>query len=296
MMKEQVEKIYEEQGKGKLKSALFGIAAYFMVMGIVSLFFGSPFPYKEQKILGQVLHSGWIIEKWYLLIVCAILGVIAGVGSAAIKILKELSKLDYDFLHNCDVERYLETMKFAVSYGKELHFKGHQETVFNFMQQRYVMALIAKDHFEEAEAYLSTQWVGNKNTGQYKQCRTNVGLITYYYNGNVQEFNKLYQQAPAVFKKNKLFRAYSLILKKQLIEAVELLSSYKENKPYNEVSRNALLGRCYAALGNIQSAKECREYVAEHGNTMPCKEQAEEWLLMHSGRLIGEGNEKRESY
>lgn len=294
MLKEQVEKIYEEQGKGRLKSVLFGIAAFFMVMGIVSLFYGSPFPYKEQKILGQVFHSGWIIEKGYLLIVCTILGVVAGVGSAAVKILKELSKLDYDLLHNCDAERYLETMKFAVSYGKELHFKGHQETVFDFMQQRYVMALIAKDYFEEAEAYLSTQWVGNKNTGQYKQCRTNVGLITYYCNGNVQEFNKLYQQAPAVFQKNKLFLAYSLILKKQFTEAVELLSGYKENKPYYEVSRNALLGRCYAALGNIQSAKECREYVAEYGNTMPCKVQAEEWLLMYSGRLIGEEVNKNE--
>lgn len=62
-MKEQVEKIYEEQGKGKLKSVLFGVTAYFMLMGLVSLFYGSPFPYKEQKILGQVLHSGWILEK-----------------------------------------------------------------------------------------------------------------------------------------------------------------------------------------------------------------------------------------
>lgn len=293
-MKKQVEKIYKEQGKGKLKSVLFGIAAFFVVMGIISIFCGSPFPYKEQKILGWALRNGWIMEKEYLLVLCVGVGVITGVGSSVVKILKELSKLDYDLLHNCDAERYLETMKFAVSYGKELHFKGHQKTFFDFMQQRYVMALIAKYQFEEAEAYLSTQWVGNRNTGLYKQCRTNLGLITYYYNGNVQEFNQLYQQAPAGFQKNKLFRAYSFILNKQLAEAVELLSGYKENSLYNEVKRNDLLGRCYIALGNIQSAKECREYVAEHGNTMPCKEQAEEWLLMYSSRLIGQEVSKNE--
>lgn len=282
MMKKQVEKIYEEQGNGKLKSTVSGIAAFFLVMGMISLFYGSPFPYKEQKILGQALQSGWIMEKGYLLIICTILGIVAGVGSTIVKILKRLRELDYDLLHNCDVKRYLETMNFAVSYGKELHFKGYQKTIFDFMQQRYVMALIAKGHFEEAEAYLSKQWMGNKNIGLYKQCRINLRLITYYDNGNVQEFNQLYQQAPAVFKKHKLFRAYSFLLNKQLAETMELLSGYREKTLYHEVNRMDLLGKCYVALGNIPSAKKCKEYVAEHGNTMPCKEQAEEWLRMHS--------------
>lgn len=298
MMKEQVKKIYDEQGRGILKSLFWGVTVFFVVMGIISLFCGSPLPYKEQKILGQALRSGWIIGKGYLLIICVIFAANASVGSsfvAVAKIRHELSRVDCVLLHNCDVKRYLETMEFAVSYGKELHFKGYQKTVFNLIQQRYVMALITQHLFEEAEVYLSTQWVGNKNTVLYKHSKMNLRLVTYYYGKNVQEFNQLYQQAPAVFQKNKLFRAYSFILNNQLAETVELLSGYKENKPYYEVKRNDLLGRCYAALGKIQEAKECIEYVAEYGNTMPYKEQAEEWLLMYSGRVIGESNEKRES-
>lgn len=70
-----------------------------------------------------------------------------------------------------------------------------------------------------------------------------------------------------------------------------VLSGYKGKTLYNEVSRNYLLGRCYDRLGNIKLAWECMKYTVEHGNTMPCKEKAEEWLGMSSIKLL-ECNEK----
>lgn len=285
---EQVKKLCKEQNRGRLKSVFRSIAAFFVIMGIISIFYGSPFPYKEQRILGQAMYSGWIIEKEYLLDISLFLSVIIGVGITNIKIMYRFYELDYELLYNCDVERYLETMRFAVAYGKKFRFKGYQKTVFTIMQQRYIRALIIKHNFHEAEMYLSTKWVGDKNISLCRQCMMNLRLTIYYQNKETEKFNQLYEQASTVFRKDKFFQAYSLILNEKFPEAVELLSRYKTKILYNEVKRNDLLGMCYAALGDMQSAKKCMEYVAKNGNTMPCKSQAEEWLLIRSERYIGE--------
>lgn len=69
---------------------------------------------------------------------------------------------------------------------------------------------------------------------------------------------------------------------------LELVWAYqhKEKVPYNEVLRIYLLGLCYDKTGNQKMAKECMQYVAEHGNTMPCRKEAEKWLIKRPLTLL----------
>ena len=45
-------------------------------------------------------------------------------------ILRDLIKIDEIVLQQCDVEMYLETMRYGVSYGKKLKFRGFQKLLF----------------------------------------------------------------------------------------------------------------------------------------------------------------------
>lgn len=45
-MKEQIEKLYEKYKRGKLKAVIICVIAYFAMMGVVSMYLGSPFPHK----------------------------------------------------------------------------------------------------------------------------------------------------------------------------------------------------------------------------------------------------------
>lgn len=199
--------------------------------------------------------------------------------------------LDRILLQECDVKKYLELMECAVSYGKKFSLKGFQGTVFVLAQQKYVLALSANWKLEEAENYLKAGWKGNKNTRLYKQTVMNFNLIKCYITGNKVGFQEIFMKSGKKFKKNQLFIAEKLFLEDEYEEVAGVLSGYKGKTLYNEVSRNYLLGRCYDRLGNIKLAWECMKYTVEHGNTMPCKEKAEEWLGMSSIKLL-ECNEK----
>ena len=57
---------------------------------------------------------------------------------------------------------------------------------------------------------------------------------------------------------------------------------HQEKWLYYEVLRRFLLGLCYDAAGEGELAKEQMAFVQEHGNTMPCNEEAREWWAMHA--------------
>lgn len=269
-MTEEIKNIYGNPGKERLKAVLTGLIIFFLLMVSSSFFEGAPFSYEEQR---------------YRLVVCGILSVIiVGIGCNGyiiIRILKNIKKIDLVMLQECDVIRYLELIEFAVSYGKTLSFKSYQKSIFILIQQRYIAALIANDKLNAAEDYLTTEWTDYRTTA-HKNSMTNLKLVVLYRFKDVQKFDEIYKQSPIIFQKNKLFKAYSFILNEKYEDCKNMLSAYTEKNAYNEVGRNYLLGLCYSALEDEKSAKACMEYVMEHGNTMPHRKKAEEWLLKHS--------------
>ena len=102
-MENQVKKIYGSQKKERLWCIVVALSCWLIMMAIVSLFLGSPFPYKEKVLFFETIHSGWISTDGYLIIVCVLIGVVVGILSTVMKILRDFSSLDSIMLHNCDV-------------------------------------------------------------------------------------------------------------------------------------------------------------------------------------------------
>ncbi len=138
-------------------------------------------------------QSGWIYTHGYLLLLCGIAGLVAGIGSAICSITNDYRVLDRILLQECDVKKYLELMGCAVSYGKKFGLKGFQGTVFVLTQQKYALALSADWKLEEAENYLEVGWKGNKNTRLYKQTVMNFNLIKCYITGNRVGFQEIFK-------------------------------------------------------------------------------------------------------
>ena len=129
-MKEQIEKLYEKYRRGRLKVVIICVIAYFAMMGVVSMFLGSPFPHKTQILFMETMANGWINTYGYLLILCGIIGIIVGMGSILYQILRDFGQFDKILLEECDTKKYLELMEYAVSYGTDIKRKDFQKSVF----------------------------------------------------------------------------------------------------------------------------------------------------------------------
>ncbi len=291
MVIDEIKEIYEEQKRGRIKAILTSLVTYIVMIGTVSIFYGSPLPYKEKILFFESMQMGWMITKSYLLVLCAIVAVALGVGSAVCKIMWKFRALDSLLLQNCDAKTYLEAMELAVSYGRNITFKGFQKSVFLLAQQRYVLAMIVNLKLKEARQYLNYEWVGNRDGRLYRQVNINLILVGMYQCQNPEGFQAVFKRAGKSFQNNKIFIAESFFLEQRYEDAVQVLNYYKEKMAYNEVNRNYLLGRCYDRLGNRQLAEEHMIYTVANGNTMPCREKAKEWLLTSSLKLLEQKGE-----
>ena len=187
-MKEQIEKLYEKYRRGRLKAVIICVIAYFAMMGVVSMFLGSPFPHKTQILFMETIANGWINTHGYLLILCGIIGIIVGMGSILYQILHDFEKFDKILLEECDTKKYLEIMEYAVSYGTKIKTKDFQKSVFTLAQQRYVLALMAEHCFPKAMAYLQNHWQGKKTTNLYRNTALSAQLASSFENRNGEEF------------------------------------------------------------------------------------------------------------
>lgn len=280
-MKELMKKMYEEQKRGRMKAVIVSLSVCFLMTGIVSIFLGNPFPYKEKVLFLEMTRSGWIQTHGYLGVICVAVGLSVGMGNAIYKIMSRYKRFDCILMKKCDTKEYLEIMEFAVVYGKKLDFKGYQRVVFLLAQQKYVLAMIADRKLKEAETYLEAHWSGKKNTRLYRQLAINLKLIQFYYGKNREAFQETFKQSGKVFQKNPIFVAEGFLLEQRYEEAIAVLTGHKEKWLYYEVLRRFLLGMCYDTVGEGKPAKEHMEFVMEHGNTMPCKEEAQKWCAMN---------------
>ena len=135
---------------------------------------------------------------------------------------------------------------------------------------------------EESRRFLNEEWIGKKKAGIYKNTVFNLDLAEAYQQQNAERYNELYGRAGRSFKKNRLFGVQKLFLEHQYKQVVDVLEGYKVKTVYNNVIRSQLLGLCYDNLGDRKRAEECMRYVLEHGNTMPARAKAEEWLAHDS--------------
>ena len=276
---EQIKKLYEREKRGRIRGVVITVLIFFVMMAAVSLFLGNPFPHKVHKVLFEATESGWVTAHGYLLIICAVVGVLAGIADTVYRLLTELKRFDSILLQDCDVSAYLETMTFFVSYGRTLKFTGFQKTCFSLAQQKYVQALIAGGKYEEADTYLREEWRGEKDNGMYRKTRTNLKLAQCYQKKDAEGFREFFDEADAVFQKNPILTAEKYMLESQFQKAAKLLENGRERFPYNEVIRQYLSGVCYERLGETKKAQFCMQYAAEHGNTMPVSKKARQWLV-----------------
>lgn len=121
---EQIKRMYERQKRGRMKAVIVCVIVYFLMIGIVSLFYGNPFSHKKVVLFFEMEQRGWIYTHGYLLLLYGIVGLVAGIGSAICRIINDYRVLDRILLQKCDVKKYLELMECAVSYGKEFSLKG----------------------------------------------------------------------------------------------------------------------------------------------------------------------------
>lgn len=122
--------------------------------------------------------------------------------------------------------------------------------------------------------------------------------MQFYRGKNREAFQEVFRQAGKVFQKNPVFAAEGFLLEQRYEEATAVLTGHRgkrtneeqaavltghqEKWPYYEVLRRFLLGLCYDAAGEGELAEEQMAFVLEHGNTMPCNEEAREWWAMHA--------------
>ena len=286
LMEEKIIKLYKKWKGGLIKNALSAVVFYFLMMIIVSIFFGNPFSHRETLLFFEVWEPGWISTRPYLLVLCGAAAIFLTLFMVCYKILKSFKEFDDILQQQCDPKQYLEVISYGVSYGKELRLKGYQKSVFQLMQQRYALALMVNAQLEESRHYLNTGWIGKRKAGIYKNTVLNLDLVEAFQQQDTDRYNELYNRAGRSFKKNRNFGAEKLFLEHQYKQAVDVLKGYKVKTAYSNVIRFQLLGQCYDNLGDRKRAEECMRYVLEYGNTMPAKAMAEEWLTHNREQLV----------
>lgn len=105
---EEIKRMYERQKAGRVKFVIIFLVIYVLMIGMISLFYGNPFTHKEEVLFFETIQKGWISEKIYLLLVCAGIGLIAGIGSVIYEIMQKFKMLDQILLQKCDVQEYLK--------------------------------------------------------------------------------------------------------------------------------------------------------------------------------------------
>lgn len=91
-MEEKMKKIYQKARYGRHKMAGICVIIYFLMMGVISLIYGNPFPYREKVLLWEFWQGGWITTHEYLLILCAAVGLVVAMAAAVLGIKKILKR------------------------------------------------------------------------------------------------------------------------------------------------------------------------------------------------------------
>ena len=267
-MEEQIKKIYEKQKNGRIRMIRNVLLIYAALICVVSIFKGNPFPHQETVLFFDVKQPGWVTTDPWLLWICVVVDLIAGIFILIRDILRDFSKIDRILSQQCDAEKYSEMLEELIKYGKSLDYHGFQKSVMLIAESKYVVALIINGQLQKAEEYIKNEWEGKREGRSWQQVMTNLELSKKYQEKDAAGYSATLEKAGKVFQKNPLFMAKNLMLKGEDEAAVRLLENDTEKLPYYEVTRRFLLGVCYYRIGKEEQGKECMEYVIGHGNTL----------------------------
>ena len=153
-MEEQIKKIYEKQKNGRIRMIRNVLLIYAALICVVSIFKGNPFPHQETVLFFDVKQPGWVTTDPWLLWICVVVDLIAGIFILIRDILRDFSKIDRILSQQCDAEKYSEMLEELVKYGKSLDYHGFQKSVMLIAESKYVVALIINGQLQKAEEYI----------------------------------------------------------------------------------------------------------------------------------------------
>ena len=78
-MEEQIKKIYEKQKNGRIRMIRNVLLIYAALICVVSIFKGNPFPHQETVLFFDVKQPGWVTTDPWLLWICVVVDLIAGI-------------------------------------------------------------------------------------------------------------------------------------------------------------------------------------------------------------------------
>ncbi len=107
-------------------------------------------------------QPGWVTTDPWLLWICVVVDLIAGIFILIRDILRDFSKIDRILSEQCDAEKYSEMLEGMIKYGKSLDYHGFQKNVMLIAEPKYVVALIINGQLQKAEEYIKNEWEGKK--------------------------------------------------------------------------------------------------------------------------------------
>mgnify|MGYP000220088038 CR=1 FL=1 len=171
-MEEQIKKIYEKQKNGRIRMIRNVLLIYAALICVVSIFKGNPFPHQETVLFFDVKQPGWVTTDPWLLWICVVVDLIAGIFILIRDILRDFSKIDRILSQQCDAEKYSEMLEELIRYGKSLDYHGFQKSVMLIAESKYVAALIINGQLQKAEEYIKNEWEGKREGRSWQQVMT----------------------------------------------------------------------------------------------------------------------------
>lgn len=119
-MEEQIKKIYEKQKNGRIRMIRNVLLIYAALICVVSIFKGNPFPHQETVLFFDVKQPGWVTTDPWLLWICVVVDLIAGIFILIRDILRDFSKIDRILSQQCDAEKIFRNAGRVGKVRKEL--------------------------------------------------------------------------------------------------------------------------------------------------------------------------------
>lgn len=279
-MDKKIEKVYKEFRflPGKMTIAM--VCSIIILSLCVSVFLGSPFPYKEEIAFFTLWQNGWLVDKEYIIYIIIVISAIAALVWEIWRVKRVITQFTDILYKKCDAEALLEISKYGISYVPNRLYKNagkadrKRKTVIIYFERFYVEALNAKGRYAESLEYLEQHWESNRNAKVYVLLWQNVKLNLACEQGNKEEYQKIFMSAVPAIKQNKLMAAQKLYMEENYKGAIELLENMKVQVCYEKVCQSYKLAECYMKQKKYDEAKECIKFVQEYGNTSVMKEKA----------------------
>ena len=279
-MEEKIEKMYCDC-KRIVKKALVGLSiGVIVLMLIVSIFLGPPFPYKEEILFFSFWQKGWFFEKKYVIFLIYAIVFIPTFIWELYEMLKGLNVFRDMLYRECDALALLKVAKLGIDYVPEKVYRRRNKAIRMQKKMRihferfYVEALNACGFSSEALKYLEKKWKSKRNSRLYKFLLQNTRLILAYTEEDMEKYMEIYEQAVPAIRKSPLIKAQKKCMEKQYMDAIGLLKDMKYHYLYEKVSAEYIIGCCYYKLGEYSEAAEHLMFVIESGNTRIVKEKA----------------------